>query len=53
MLCFCRMHALQKLAAVHGSIHNHFNSKRSLTSRDSHKAAGTAAPAEWRPLRAA
>ena len=50
MLRFRRMHSLQKFAAVHGSVHNHFNSERSLTSRHIYKAARTAALAEWRAL---
>ncbi len=50
MLRFRRMHSLQKFAAVHGSVHNHFNSERSLTSRHIYKAARTAALAEWREL---
>ena len=33
MLRFRRMHSLQKFAAVHGSIHNHFNQERTLISR--------------------
>jgi putative transposase len=53
MLRFRRMHSLQKFAAVHGSVHNHFNAERSLTSRPSYKQAPTAALAEWRALCAA
>ena len=37
MLRFRRMRSLQKFAAVHGSIHNHFNQKRHLTSRAIYK----------------
>ena len=48
MLRFRRMHSLQKFAAVHGSVHNHFQADRSLTSRNHYKAARTAALAEWR-----
>ena len=44
------MTCLQKFASVHGSVHNHFNADRSLTSRDTYKAARTAALAEWRML---
>jgi putative transposase len=33
MLRFRRMRSLQKFAAVHGSIHNHFNQQRTLISR--------------------
>jgi putative transposase len=50
MLRFRRMHALQKFASVHGSVHNHFNSERSLTSRNVYKSARTVALAEWRAL---
>ncbi len=47
---FRRMHSLQKFAAVHGSVHNHFNSERTLTDRERYKATRTAALAEWRAL---
>nr|WP_246045525.1 transposase [Rubellimicrobium roseum] len=50
MLRFRRMHSLQKFAAVHGSVHNHFNAERTLTSRDTYKQARTAALSEWRQL---
>ncbi len=50
MLRFRRMHSLQKFAAVHGSVHNHFNAERSLSSRPDYKQARTAALAEWRAL---
>ena len=33
MLRFRRMRSLQKFAAVHSSVYNHFNQERSLTSR--------------------
>lgn len=33
MLRFRRMRSLQKFAVLHGSIHNHFNQERTLTSR--------------------
>jgi putative transposase len=50
MLRFRQMHSLQKFAAVHSSVHNHFNADRSLSSRDHYKAARTAALNEWRAL---
>lgn len=50
MLRFRRMHSLQKFASVHSSVHNHFNSERSLLSRDHYKASRAAALAEWRAL---
>ena len=50
MLRFRRMHSLQKFAAVHGSVHNHFNSERTLTDRTTYKQTRTAALARWRAL---
>ncbi len=50
MLRFRRMRSLQKFAAVHASICNHFNRERSLSSRDIFKANRSAALAEWRGL---
>jgi putative transposase len=42
------MRSLQKLAAVHASVYNHFNQKRSLYSRQNFKLNRTAALSEWR-----
>ena len=53
MLRFRRMRSLQKFAAVHSSVYNHFNQERSLSSRDVYKLNRTAALAEWRQLGAA
>ncbi len=50
MLRFRKMHSLPKFASVHGSVHNLFNSDRSLTDCDTYKQARTAALAEWRTL---
>ena len=50
MLRFRRMRSLQKFAAVHASVSNHFNRERSLSSRDIFKAQRTVALAEWRGL---
>ena len=50
MLRFRRMRSLQKFAAVHSSVFNHFNSDRSLSSRNVYKLNRTAALAEWRGL---
>ena len=50
MLRFRQMRSLQKFAAIHGSIHNHFNQERHLTSRDIFKARRDAALNEWRHL---
>ena len=48
-----RMRSLQMFAAVHSSIHNHFNLKHHLYRRDDFKECLTAALAEWRRLGAA
>ena len=45
---FRRMKTLQKFAAVHGTVHNHFNEERHLISRDLYRERRTAALAEWR-----
>ena len=50
MLRFRRMRSLQKFAAVHASVLNHFNQERSLSSRPLFKAKRTAALTEWRGL---
>ncbi len=43
---------LQKFAAVHASIHNHFNLNRHLSRRDIFKENRSAALAEWSQLAA-
>jgi putative transposase len=43
---------LQKFAAAHASIHNHFNHDRHLNPRDIFKQNRSAALAEWRQLAA-
>ena len=53
MLRFRRMRSLQKFAAVHASVSNHFNSDRNLTSRAIFKRNRAVALAEWRELGAA
>jgi putative transposase len=53
MLRFRRMRSLQKFAAVHASVSNHFNQERSLSSRHIFKVNRTAALEEWRQLGAA
>ena len=53
MLRFRRMRSLQKFAAVHGSIHNHFNQERHLSPRPTFKERRAAALTEWRQLCAA
>ena len=50
MLRFRRMRSLQKFAAVHASVSNHFNQERSLSSRTLFKANLAAALAQWRGL---
>ncbi len=50
MLRFRRMRSLQKFAAVHSSVHNLFNTERSLSSRPVYKRNRAAALAEWRGL---
>ncbi len=50
MLRFRRMKTLQKFAAVHSALHNHFNKDRHLTLRDSFKAQRSTALAEWKSL---
>jgi len=41
------MRSLQKFAAVHASVCNHFNQERTLYSRDHFKITRAAALAEW------
>lgn len=50
MLRFRRMKTLQRFAAVHGTVHNHFNQERHLTSRETYKRNRSAALAEWQLL---
>jgi putative transposase len=47
------MRSLQKFAAAHSSVHNHFNQDRHLYSRTNFKLNRAAALAEWRDLGAA
>ena len=53
MLRFRRIRTLQKFAAVHASVHNHFNEERHLCSRPNFNLNRTAALAELRGLCAA
>ncbi len=50
MLRLRRMRSLQIFAAVHSSVHNLFNTERSVSSRSVYKQARTAALADWRGL---
>ncbi len=52
MAKFRDIKTLQKFAAVHASIHNHFNLDRHLSRRDIFKQNRSAALAEWRQLAA-
>ena len=49
---FRSVRTLQKFAAAHASIHNHFNKDRHLNRRDIFKQNRAAALAEWRQLAA-
>jgi putative transposase len=46
MLRFRQMKSLQKFASVHANLHNHFNQKRHLVSRQKYKTRGSVALAE-------
>ena len=50
MLRFRQMKSLQKFAAVHANVHNHFNLERHLVDRLTYKTRRSAALAEWRSL---
>jgi putative transposase len=50
MARFRDIKTLQKFAAIHTSIHNHFNKNRHLNRRDTFKQNRPAALAEWRQL---
>ena len=52
MLRFRRMRSLQMFAAVHSSVHNHFNLECHLNHRDRFKENRQIALAEWRQLAA-
>ena len=52
MARFRDIKALQKFAAVHASIHNHFNQERYRNSREIFKQKRAAALAQWRQLTA-
>ncbi len=52
MTRFRDVKALQKFAAAHASIDNHFNQDRHLNRRDIFKQNRSAALAEWRQLAA-
>ncbi len=52
MARFRDIKTLQKFAAVHASVHNHFNLERHLTCRETYKQNRAVASAEWRQLAA-
>jgi putative transposase len=52
MARFRDIKTLQKFAAAHASIHNHFNLDRHLNRRDIFKQKRAAALAEWRQFAA-
>ena len=52
MAKFRDIKTLRKFAAIHASIHNHFNNDRHLNRRDIFKQNRSAALAEWRQLAA-
>ena len=52
MARFRHIKTLQKFAASHASIHNHFNQERHLYNRENFKLNRSAALAEWRQLAA-
>ena len=52
MARFRDIKTLQKFAAAHVSIHNHFNHERRLYNRETFKLNRSAALAEWRQLAA-
>lgn len=47
MLRFRQMKSLRKFASVHAPLHNHFNSERHLTDRQTFRECRLAALAEW------
>jgi putative transposase len=52
MLKFRRMKTLQKFAAIHGQIYNHFYSERHLVGREVYKRRRSFGLAEWRAVAA-
>ncbi len=52
MLRFRRVKTLQKFAAVHASVSNHFNLERHIVDRQTFKERRSAAVAEWRQIAA-
>jgi len=50
MLRFRQMRSLQKFAAVHSTVHNHFNQYRAHYGRENFQLHRTVTLAEWRQL---
>ena len=50
MLRFRQMKTLQKFAAIHANVHNHFNQERHLVDQPTYKARRSAALAEWQAV---
>ena len=50
MLRFRQMKTLQKFAAIHANVHNHFNQERLLVDQPTYKARRSAALAEWQAV---
>ncbi len=50
MLRFRQIKSLQKIASVHASLHNHFNSECHLVDRQAFRERRSAAMAEWKSL---
>jgi putative transposase len=50
MLRFGPMQSLQKFAAVHAPVHNHFAAERHLVDRRTYRLRRSAALAEWQSL---
>ena len=50
MQWFRSMRCLQKFAAIHAAVYNHFNQERPLYTRDDFKANRAAVLSEWRQI---
>ncbi len=52
MAKFRRAKSLQKFAAIHSSVHNHFNQERHIYNRENFKLNRSTALAKWRQIAA-
>ena len=50
MQLFRSARTLQKFSSIHAQVHNHFNQKRHLVTREAYKQGRSAALVEWRAL---